>query len=255
MENILHVEDLTIQFGGLVAVDHFSFDVEKGKVTCIIGPNGAGKTTVFNMLTGLYKPTAGKIIFEDKDITDMQPQDIIKIGIARTFQNIRIFPSMRAIENIMLGSHVRTNYNFFDAIFKTKKYRQEEYEKATAAMDFLKEMGFAEQADYYANSLPYGDMRKLEILRAMASGAKLLLFDEPAAGMNPQESQELVEFISDISKRGYTVLMIEHDMNVVMNIADMIYVLDYGKEIARGVPDEIKSNPKVIEAYLGGRKK
>ncbi|KAA3384481.1 ABC transporter ATP-binding protein [Akkermansia muciniphila] len=253
--SLLDVKDLTIQFGGLVAVDHVNFHINEGEIISIIGPNGAGKTTIFNMLTGLYVPGEGTIEFEGQQIQGKRPQDIIKMGIARTFQNIKIFNDLRVIENIMIGSHVRTNYGFLDAIFKTKKYHREEREKCAAALEFLESMHFADKADMYAASLPYGDLRRLEILRAMASGAKLLLLDEPAAGMNPQESAELVEFISKIVKEdGYTVLLIEHDMNVVMNVADRIYVVDYGKLIAEGLPEEIRTNPDVIRAYLGGVK-
>jgi branched-chain amino acid transport system ATP-binding protein len=253
---LLDVKNLTIQFGGLVAVDHVNFHIDQGEIISIIGPNGAGKTTTFNMLTGLYHPTEGTIQFEGREIIGKRPQDIVKMGIARTFQNIRLFTDLRVIENVMIGSQVHTNYNLFDAIFRSKRFRKEERERTAEALAFLKQMHFEDKSDLYAGSLPYGDMRRLEILRAMASGAKLLLLDEPAAGMNPHESEELVHFISKIVKEdGYTVLLIEHDMNVVMNVADRIYVLDYGKLIAEGSPDEIRSNPRVIEAYLGGGKK
>lgn len=250
---LLDVKDLTIQFGGLVAVDHVDFHVEPGEIVCIIGPNGAGKTTVFNLLTGLYAPTAGTITFEGQEIQGNRPQDIVQRGIARTFQNIKIYNKLRVIENIMIGSHIRTNYNVFDALFRTKKFHEQEREKCAMAKEFLKSMNFDDKADTFAGSLPYGDMRRLEILRAMASGAKLLLLDEPAAGMNPQESAELVEFIGKIAKEdGFTILLIEHDMNVVMNVADRIYVLDYGKLIAQGLPEEVRTNPDVIRSYLGG---
>lgn len=253
--SLLEAKDLTIHFGGLVAVDHVSFHVEQGEIVSIIGPNGAGKTTVFNLLTGLYKPTDGTVIFDGQAIEGKRPQDIVRLGMARTFQNPKVFTKLRVIENIMVGSHIHTQYNVLDATFKTKKYREQEKERCAEALAFLDEMGFGDKADMYAGSLPYGDLRRLEIVRAMASGAKLLLLDEPAAGMNPQESAQLVEFIHRIAKKdGYTVILIEHDMNVVMNVADRIYVLDYGKLIAQGLPEEIRTNPDVIRAYLGGKK-
>ena len=253
--SLLEVKDLSIQFGGLVAVDHVSFHVEPGEIISIIGPNGAGKTTIFNLLTGLYVPTTGTISFDGREIQGMRSQDIYKLGIARTFQNTKVYTKLRVIENIMIGSHVNTDYNLIDAVLKTKRYQKQEMEKCAQALAFLDEMQFGDKANMYAGSLPYGDLRRLEILRAMASGAKLLLLDEPAAGMNPQESVELVEFIRKIAKEdGYTVILIEHDMNVVMNVAERIYVLDYGRLIAEGLPEEIRTNADVIRAYLGGKK-
>lgn len=253
---LLDVKDLTINFGGLVAVDHSTFHVNEGEVVSIIGPNGAGKTTIFNLLIGLYKPTEGTITFDGKQIQGMRPQDVVKLGMARTFQNNKVFTKLRVIENIMVGSHIHTDYNLLDAIFRTKRFRDQEREKCATALAFLEKMNFADRADTYAGSLPYGDLRRLEILRAMASGAKLLLLDEPAAGMNPQESAQLVDFIGKIAKEdGYTVILIEHDMNVVMNVADRIYVVDYGKVIAEGLREEIRTNPEVIRAYLGGKMK
>lgn len=252
--SLLDVKDLTIHFGGLIAVDHVSFHVEQGEIISIIGPNGAGKTTIFNLLTGLYKPTEGSIEFDGHQIAGKRPQDIVRLGMARTFQNPKVFTKLRVIENIMVGSHIHTNYNALDAVFRTPKYRREEKERCGEALAFLDRMGFEDKSDMYAGSLPYGDLRRLEILRAMASNAKLLLLDEPAAGMNPQESAQLVEFIQKIAREdGYTVILIEHDMNVVMNVADRIYVLDYGQLIAQGLPAEIHSNPDVIRAYLGGK--
>ncbi len=252
--SLLDVNDLTIKFGGLVAVDGVTFNVNQGEIVSIIGPNGAGKTTIFNMLTGLYRANMGSMEFDGKDITHMRPQDIVRLGIARTFQNIRLFRDLRVIENIMLGSHIDTNYGLFSAIFKTPKFREEEAQKAATALTLLKQMNLEKRADSYASSLPYGEMRRVEILRAMATGAKLLLLDEPAAGMHPNEAAELVEFIKEIRDAGFTILLIEHHMNVVMNIADRIYVLDYGKLIAQGLPKEIRENPLVIEAYLGRQK-
>ena len=252
--SLLDVKNLTISFGGLVAVDNVTFNVDKGEIVSIIGPNGAGKTTIFNMLTGLYRANAGSIEFDGKDITRMRPQDIVRAGIARTFQNIRLFPDMRVIENIMLGSHIDTDYGLFSAILKTPKFRREEAQKAALALKLMKQMNLEKRVDSYAGALPYGEMRRVEILRAMATGAKLLLLDEPAAGMHPNEAAQLVEFIKEIRDAGFTILLIEHHMNVVMNIADRIYVLDYGKLIAQGLPKEIRENPLVIEAYLGRQK-
>ncbi len=252
---LLDVKNLSIHFGGLAAVDHVDFFVDQGEIVSLIGPNGAGKTTIFNLLTGLYTPSSGTIVFDGVKIENMRPQDIVRLGIARTFQNIKIYPNLRVVENIMIGSHIHTDYNLLDAVFRTRRFREQEKEKYQAAMDFLKSMDFDDKADMYAGSLPYGDMRRLEILRAMASGAKLLLLDEPAAGMNPQESADLVQFIGKIAKEdGFTILLIEHDMNVVMNVAERIYVFDYGKMIAQGLPEEIRTNPNVIRAYLGGKK-
>lgn len=249
----LEVKGLSIHFGGLIAVDCMNFYVNKGEIVSIIGPNGAGKTTVFNMLTGLYLPSTGSMIFQGQELKGKRPQDIVKLGIARTFQNIRIFNDMRVIENVLVGAQLHMKYNLIDTIFRTKKLKNEERKKTAEVLDFLHQLNFEDKADMYANSLPYGDMRKLEILRAMATGAKFLLLDEPAAGMNPLETENLISFIYEIAKgRGYTILLIEHDMNVVMNVADRIYVLNYGKLIAEGKPDEIRTDPTVIKAYLGG---
>lgn len=249
------VNAITKRFGGLLAVDKVSFEVEKGEIISIIGPNGAGKTTVFNILTGVYQITEGEIIFDGKHIENKIPQDIVKAGISRTFQNIRLFPNMRVIENVLVGTHIRTNYNFYDAFFRTKRYRKEEADKLLHANDILKSIGLSHRMHDYAKNLPYGEQRKLEIARAIATDAKILLLDEPAAGMNPQESEELLRFIRELQGKGYTIILIEHDMSVVMNISDRIYVIDHGKQIAHGLPGEIANNPCVIEAYLGGVKK
>lgn len=248
----LEVEGITKKFGGLTAVNKVDFKVEQGEIVSIIGPNGAGKTTIFNLLTGIYDLTEGTIKLDGKIISGRTPQEILKSGIARTFQNIRLFKNMRVIENVLVGMTTEVKYNFFNSLFRTAKYREEEKKCHEKAIKILKEIGMYNKLNEYANNLPYGDQRKLEIARAIATGAKIILLDEPAAGMNPQESQELLRFIRKLQEKGFTIIMIEHDMSVVMNISDRIYVIDYGKCIANGKPEEIAKNPKVISAYLGG---
>ena len=250
----LKIDNITMQFGGLRAVDSVSMEVHQGEIVSLIGPNGAGKTTVFNMITGVYQITSGSMDFLGEKLEGKMPQEIVQLGIARTFQNLRLFPKMRVIENAMVGMHTNTKYNFFDSLFRTSRFRKEESEKQVKAVEILKSIGLAHYIDSYAESLPYGEQRKVEIARAMATDAKLLLLDEPAAGMNPAESEELLEFIRHLRDIGYTVLLIEHDMNVVMNISDRIYVLDHGKLIANGLPHEIANNQNVIDAYLGGER-
>lgn len=250
----LEAKEITIQFGGLVAVDKVSFHVDKGEIVSLIGPNGAGKTTVFNMLTGVYQLTSGSIVFEGEVISNLEPQAIVDRGISRTFQNLRLFPKMRVIENVLVGAHIRTRYHFFDALLRTRRYRREEAEKTLKAIDILESIGLGDEKDNYAENLPYGEQRKVEIARAIATDAKLILLDEPAAGMNPNESEELLRFIRELRDKGYTILLIEHDMNVVMNISDRIYVLDHGKLISQGLPHEVANDPAVVQAYLGGVK-
>ncbi len=248
----LEAKDITKRFGGIVAVDHVSFEVEKGEIVSIIGPNGAGKTTIFNMLTGVYTIDEGDITFEGNPIHNQKPQKVVEAGISRTFQNIRLFQDLRVVENVLVGTHIKTGYSLVDSIFRTRKFRKVEDEKVYEAIQILKSIGLDGRRDDYAQNLPYGDQRKLEIARAIATGARVLLLDEPAAGMNPQESAELLTFIRSLKQKGYTIILIEHDMSVVMNISDRIYVIDHGKPIAKGLPEEIANNEKVIEAYLGG---
>ncbi|ABX41638.1 ABC transporter ATP-binding protein [Lachnoclostridium phytofermentans] len=248
----LQVNGITKRFGGIVAVDKVSFEVNEGEIVSIIGPNGAGKTTIFNMLTGVYTIDEGEIIFDGCAIHNHKPQEVVKAGISRTFQNIRLFQDLRVVENVLVGTHIKTKYSFLDSVLRTRRFRGEEDEKVLTAIRILKSIGLDDRRDDYAQNLPYGDQRKLEIARAIATGAKVLLLDEPAAGMNPQESAELLQFIRSLQKQGYTIILIEHDMSVVMNISDRIYVIDHGKPIAHGLPKEIANNEKVIEAYLGG---
>lgn len=250
-EPLLEVVNLGKSFGGLKAVDGVDFKVGKGEIVSIIGPNGAGKTTIFNLLTGIYQGFTGQIIFEGNEIQGFTPQEIVKAGIARTFQNIRLFKEMRVIENVLTGTHTNTEYSFLDLVFRTKKFKKIEAAKTKEAIEILDSIGLKEKMHDYAVNLPYGEQRKLEIARAIATEAKIILLDEPAAGMNPQESEYLLDFIKDLVVRGYTILLIEHDMSVVMNVSDRIYVIDHGKKIAEGLPSEIASNKQVIEAYLG----
>lgn len=248
---LLEVNNITKRFDGLVAVDDVSIRVEEGEIVSVIGPNGAGKTTFFNMLTGIYPVTRGEIMFRGKNIHNLSPQEIVEAGMARTFQNLRLFSDMRVIENVLLGMHITVRYGFFDLLFRTPRYRREERELHEKAISILKAIGLESRLDSYATNLPYGDQKRLEIARAIATRAKLLLLDEPAAGMNPQESDELLQFIKSLRDQGYTILLIEHDMNVVMKISDRIYVLDHGRLIAEGNPEAIGTNRTVIDAYLG----
>jgi branched-chain amino acid transport system ATP-binding protein len=248
----LEVTGITKQFGGLIAVNDVSFFVDKGEIVSIIGPNGAGKTTVFNMLTGVYRVDSGTVFFDGKPIHNNAPQDIVEAGISRTFQNIRLFGNLRVIENVLIGTHIHAKYNFFDSLFRTPRFQREEAALTLRAIEILNSIGLGGEIDNYAQNLPYGAQRRLEIARAIATEAKILLLDEPAAGMNPQETEDLLEFIRSLREIGYTILLIEHDMKVVMNISDRIYVLDHGLKIAEGRAEEISTNEKVIEAYLGG---
>lgn len=249
---LLEVSNLGIAFGGLQAVSQLDLKIEKGHLYGLIGPNGAGKTTVFNMLTGVYKPTEGNIVLDGNDITGATPEAISKAGIARTFQNIRLFKKMTVIENVKTAMQGHTTYGMADAIFRTKKYWQQEAEITARAKELLSVVHLSGKEDLEADNLPYGEQRRLEIARALATDMKLLLLDEPAAGMNPTETEELLEIINYIRKEfKVSVLLIEHDMSLVMKICERIQVLDFGTTIASGAPEQIANDPHVIEAYLG----
>lgn len=245
-------EHLTMQFGGLLAVDDFSLELQEGDLLGLIGPNGAGKTTVFNMISGALKPTRGKILFRGQEITGLKPNAVTRRGIARTFQNIRLFQDLEVIDNVMISYHGRLRSSFLGAVLQTPLYNDEEQKMREGAMVLLTRVRLTELAHEKAGALAYGQQRRLEIARALATEPKLLLLDEPAAGMNPQETQELMDFIVQVKEDfNLTVLLIEHDMRVVMGICQWIKVLDYGAEIAQGAPRQIQNNPKVIAAYLG----
>ena len=249
---LLDARDVTIRFGGLTAVSHFNLGVQPHELVGLIGPNGAGKTTVFNMLTGVYKPTEGKIFVGGVSTHDFKPYQITALGVARTFQNIRLFKELSVLDNVKIGGHIHYKYSAAAAVLKTNRFHDAEEAAEHDAIELLKIFGLEDRADYYAKNLPYGDQRRLEIARALSAQPKLLLLDEPAAGLNDRETRDLLQTIRDIHQRfDIAILVIEHNMELVMELCERIIVLNFGKTIAQGTPAEVRANPVVIEAYLG----
>lgn len=252
-KRVLEVNHATMRFGGLVAVNDLCMHIDHQEIVALIGPNGAGKTTAFNMITGVYTPTSGTVTLNSRSITGLRPDRIAHAGIARTFQNIRLFSELTVLENVKIAFHYHVKYGILESVFRIGRYFKEEEAIEKEAHSLLKIFHLDDKADEVAKNLPYGAQRRLEIARALAAKPKLLLLDEPAAGMNPQETKELMDMIRWIRQEfGLTILLIEHDMSLVMGICERIYVLEYGEIIAQGTPDEIKKNPEVIRAYLGG---
>jgi ABC-type branched-subunit amino acid transport system ATPase component len=245
------MDEVTLRFGGLTALDAVSFEIKRGEILGLIGPNGAGKTTCFNVTTGVYRPTLGEVRFRGQRLTRMKRFEITRLGIARTFQNIRLFKTMTALENVMVGGDTHSSVGILNALFRTPRQRREEADTRREALELLDFVGIGRREEELAANLSYGDQRRLEIARALATKPKLICLDEPAAGFNPAEKERLMELIRKVRDQGYTVLLIEHDMRLVMGVTDRIVVLEFGRKIAEGPPAEIRDNPAVIAAYLG----